>query len=163
MSVTAGTIYLGRIPHGHAAPDGTTYTNLPAFCRVAATLTPTPDSNIKVEVWMPTSDWNGRYVGTGNGGYAGSIVYGELATTLPLGFAVANTDMGTAPATALDGKPLVGHPERWIDRGIRSTHLMTVAAKQIITGSITKPRSTFILLAALPAARRRCMRPNGCR
>jgi feruloyl esterase len=42
--------------------------------------------------------------------------------------------MGTAPATALDGKPLVGHPERWIDWGIRSTHLMTVAAKQIVTG-----------------------------
>jgi Tannase and feruloyl esterase len=117
----------------YTAPNGTTYPNLPAFCRVAATLTPTPDSNINIEVWMPSSEWNGRYVGTGNGGYAGSIVYSTLATTLPLGFAVANTDMGTAPATALDGKPLVGHPERWIDWGIRSTHLMTVAAKQIVT------------------------------
>jgi len=135
MSVTTGTITSAEshAAGSYAAPDGTTYTNLPAFCRVAATLTPTPDSNIRVEVWMPSSDWNGRYVGTGNGGYAGRIVYSELATTLPLGFAVANTDMGTAPATALDGKPLVGHPERWIDWGIRSTHLMTVAAKQIIT------------------------------
>jgi feruloyl esterase len=135
MSLTGGSITLAEshAAGSYAAPDGTTYTNLPAFCRVAATLTPTPDSNIKVEVWMPSSDWNGRYVGTGNGGYAGNIVYSELAATLPLGFAIANTDMGTAPATALDGKPLVGHPERWIDWGIRSTHLMTVAAKQIIT------------------------------
>jgi feruloyl esterase len=133
--LTGGSITLAEshAAGSYAAPDGTTYTNLPAFCRVAATLTPTPDSNIKVEVWMPSSDWNGRYVGTGNGGYAGNIVYSELAATLPLGFAIANTDMGTAPATALDGKPLVGHPERWIDWGIRSTHLMTVAAKQIIT------------------------------
>ncbi len=134
-SVSEGTITLAEShPAGSfAAPDGTTYTNLPAFCRVAATLTPSPDSNIKVEVWMPNSDWNGRYVGTGNGGYAGTIAYSELAPTLQFGFAVANTDMGTTPATPLDGKPLVGHPERWIDWGYRSTHLMTVAAKEIIT------------------------------
>jgi feruloyl esterase len=134
MSMSAGTVTLAEshAAGSYTAPNGTTYPDLPAFCRVAATLTPTPDSNINVEVWMPTSDWNGRYAGTGNGGYAGSINYSELATTLPLGFAVANTDMGTAPATALNGKPLVGHPERWIDWGIRSTHLMTVAAKQIV-------------------------------
>src|SRR5262245_55012169 len=29
-------------------------TNLPAFCRVAATLRPSSDSEIKVEVWLPT-------------------------------------------------------------------------------------------------------------
>src|SRR3977135_3204272 len=38
----------------------TTITGLPAFCRVTATLTPTSDSNIKVEVWLPESAWNGR-------------------------------------------------------------------------------------------------------
>src|SRR5437867_355002 len=30
---------------------------LPAFCRVTATLTPTPDSDIRVEVWLPLSGW----------------------------------------------------------------------------------------------------------
>src|SRR5262249_19577690 len=44
QSITAGT---------YIAPDGTALPNLPAFCRIAATLTPTPDSNIKIEVWMP--------------------------------------------------------------------------------------------------------------
>src|SRR6516164_6336635 len=52
----------------YTAPDGEVFTNLPAFCRIAATLTPTSDSNIKIEVWMPYSGWNGRYVGTGNAG-----------------------------------------------------------------------------------------------
>src|SRR3954462_11370616 len=122
-------------PAGSFTAPGTTttYPNLPASCRVSATLRPSPDSDIKGEVWLPQDvAWNGRFVGTGNGGYAGAIRYDELAGPLQLGFAVANTDMGTAPATALDGKPLIGHPEKWIDWGYRSTHLMTIAAKQVV-------------------------------
>jgi len=34
---------------------------LPAFCRVAATLKPAKDSDIKVEVWLPLTGWNGKY------------------------------------------------------------------------------------------------------
>ena len=52
---------------------------LPAFCRVAATLRPTSDSNIRIEVWMPEAGWNGRFLGTGNGGLAGKISYGSLS------------------------------------------------------------------------------------
>ena len=56
------------------------YPKLPAFCKVAATLRPTNDSVIKIEVWMPEgAAWNGKYEGTGNGGWGGSIEPGELA------------------------------------------------------------------------------------
>ena len=131
-----GTVTAAQsVPAGsYVAGDGTTYTNLPAFCRIAATLTPTSDSNIRIEIWMPLKrrNWNGRFVGTGNGGYAGAIVYSELAATLPLGFAVINTDMGSAPATTLNGEPLTGHPQRQIDFAYRATHLMTVAGKQLV-------------------------------
>jgi len=116
----------------YTAPDGQTFQGLPAFCRIAATLTPSVDSSIKVEVWLPQSGWNGRFNGTGNGGYAGTISYGALANGLQLGFATANTDMGTASSGPSDDKPLVGHPERWIDWGYRSTHLMTTASKRVI-------------------------------
>jgi feruloyl esterase len=88
----------------YTAPNGQVFANLPAFCRIAATLTPTSDSNIKIEVWMPYSSWNGRFLGTGNSNLGGLIVYGELGLFLPLNYAVANTDMGTSP-TATD--PLV--------------------------------------------------------
>ena len=54
----------------YTAPDGEVFANLPAFCRIAATLTPTSDSNINIEVWMPYSGWNGRFPGTGNAGIA---------------------------------------------------------------------------------------------
>src|SRR5437764_14898165 len=42
---------------------------VPAFCRVAATLAPSSDSSIDVEVWLP-SNWNGKYEAVGGGGWA---------------------------------------------------------------------------------------------
>src|SRR5262245_11211789 len=59
---------------GATGPDAT----LPAFCRVTATLTPTNDSDIKMEVWLPSAGWNGRFQGVGNGGWAGTISYDAL-------------------------------------------------------------------------------------
>ena len=129
-SVTAAQ----SIPAGnYTAPSGAVYPSLPAFCRIAATLTPTSDSLIRVEVWMPTGGWNDTYLATGGGGYTGTINYGELSGGLTQGFATANTDMGTSPATALDGRSLTGHPEKQIDFAYRSTHLMNVFAKQVIS------------------------------
>ena len=110
--------------------DGGLYKNLPAFCRVAATLKPTSDSNIKIEAWMPFSTWNGRFLGTGNGNGGGAINYAALAEYLPLHYAVANTDQGISGGVG--PHPLVGHPEKQIDQATRSTNLMTVRSKEII-------------------------------
>ena len=41
------------------------------------------------------------------------------------------TDLGTAPATPLDGDALVGHPDKWKDWGMLGTHEAAVAGKQI--------------------------------
>jgi feruloyl esterase len=125
QSVAAGT---------YTAPNGNVYTNLPAFCRIAATLMPTSDSNINIEVWMPFSIWNGKYLGLGNGGIGGLILYDVLSRYIALNYAVANTDMGTSPAATdpLGGRVLTGHPEKQIDWATRSTNLMTVRSKQII-------------------------------
>lgn len=101
---------------------------LPAFCLVSATLKPTPVSNIRIALWMPRNSWNGRFLGTGNGGSGGNIVYDKLAQGLRKGYATANTDMGTSPN--VDSS--IGQPERWIDFGYRSTHLMTLVSKQIL-------------------------------
>ena len=76
-------------PGGPAA-----FKNTPAFCRVTATLTPTADSDIKIEVWMPAENWNGKLVGTGNGVWAGSIGYSALAEPLARGYATVATDTG---------------------------------------------------------------------
>jgi feruloyl esterase len=75
---------------------------------------------------------NGRFAGTGNGNIGGVIVYSSLPPGLQAGIAVANTDLGTSPAATQGGKVLTGHPEKQIDYGTRSTHLMTVRSKEII-------------------------------
>jgi len=135
------------VPAGtYTAPDGEVFTNLPAFCRVAATLTPTSDSDITIEVWMPLSNWNGDFLGTGNGGLGGVIVYNALAQVIPFNVAVANTDMGTSPAASQGGGVLTGHPEKQIDYATRSTHLMTVRSKRIIEAFYGEPpkSSSFV-------------------
>jgi feruloyl esterase len=65
---------------GRAASQG--FNTLPSFCRVAATMRPTSDSDIKIEIWLPTSSWNGKFQAVGNGGWAGSISYPAMAEAL---------------------------------------------------------------------------------
>ena len=67
------------------------YANLPEFCRVAATLRPSADSDIKIEVWLPASQWNGRFQAIGNGGWAGSIPYPQMAAALATGYATQSS------------------------------------------------------------------------
>jgi feruloyl esterase len=104
---------------------------MPAFCRVAATLTPSSDSDIAIEVWMPASSWNRRFEGVGNGGLAGAIPYSALAPGVSLGYATVGTDTGHIGSSSYDGTFALGHPEKIIDFGYRSIHLMTVIGKQI--------------------------------
>src|SRR5271168_847905 len=93
---------------------------LPAHCRVAATLKPTPDSNIEMELWLP-AQWNGRFQAVGNGGFAGSITYSargagavasSMAGALQRGYATASTDTGHKGA---GGSFAYQHPEKFAD------------------------------------------------
>ena len=74
---------------GFTAPGTTTaaFRALPAFCRVAATLTPTRDSDITIEVWLPAAGWNGKFQAVGNGAFNGAISYPALGTALARGYA----------------------------------------------------------------------------
>ena len=73
--------------------------------------------------------WNSKLLGTGNGGFAGTISFGSLAGGLKRGFAVTNTDMGTFPASSASWAAGTGQPEMLKDWGTRSTHEMTVLAR----------------------------------
>jgi feruloyl esterase len=112
---------------GASAEDG--FQRLPAFCRVEVTLRPSADSDIKVEVWLPATDWNQKLQVVGNGGWAGSISYGAMAQALARGYATSSTDTGHTGASA---RFALGHPEKLIDYAYRSEHEMTVAAKAIV-------------------------------
>jgi len=129
--VDAGMFTPPASGRGTAAPPAASraFQNLPAFCRVAATLKPSKDSDIKIEVWMPASGWNGEFQGVGNGGWAGSISYPALAAALAAGYATASTDtghVGNTAAFALD------HPEKLVDMGYRAVHEMTLRGRAIV-------------------------------
>ncbi|MDR0842168.1 MAG: tannase/feruloyl esterase family alpha/beta hydrolase, partial [Acidobacteriota bacterium] len=113
-------------------PGGTAvFKSMPAFCRVTATLTPTADSDIKIEVWMPADNWNGKLTGIGNGVWAGNIAYSSMADPVAKGYAAAATDAGHV-GDGMSGDFAAGHPEKLVDFGHRAVHEMTVKAKKFI-------------------------------
>ena len=105
---------------------------LPAYCRVAAVLTPSADSHIEMELWMPVSGWNGKFEAVGNGGWAGSISFGAMAAALRESYATASTDTGHKSSETPGGSFALGHPEKLIDYGYRAIHEMTVKSKALI-------------------------------
>ncbi|MGD1101834.1 MAG: tannase/feruloyl esterase family alpha/beta hydrolase [Terriglobia bacterium] len=128
-SVPAGEFTPPPPPNAPAGYSEAPLENLPGFCRVAATASPSSDSIIKFEVWMPATDWNGRFQAVGNGGWAGRISYGGLGAALQHHYATASTDTGHEGG---DARFAIGHPEKMIDFGYRAIHETTVQAKAII-------------------------------
>lgn len=126
-------------PGGAKGKQNPAFAKLPAFCRVAATLTPSSDSMIKIEVWMPVAGWNANLQSVGNGAWAGTISYPAMATALTDGYATASTDTGHVGGNAADFIP--GHPEKVIDFSYRAIHEMTVAAKRIIEANYGRAAS----------------------
>ena len=116
-------------PGGRAARGSNAFQKLPAFCRVQATLTPTSDSHIDMELWMPSENWNGKFLAVGNGGWAGNIETGAMAAGLAKGYATASNDTGHKGGSASFA---VDHPEKLIDFGYRSMHEMAIKSKAII-------------------------------
>src|SRR5438093_11453111 len=128
QTVPAGQFSVPATGRG-AAQQNAGFKKLPAFCRIAATLKPSSDSDIKIEVWLPMSNWNGKYQSVGNGGWAGVISYSVMAEAVGRGYATSSTDTGHVGGS---GEFSLGHPEKLIDYGYRSEHEMTVKAKLII-------------------------------
>src|SRR5579864_1588691 len=119
------------------------YKSLPAFCLVVAEAKPTADSDIKIEVWMPVSGWNGKLQGIGNGGFAGLIDDHQLGMAMSKGYAATATDAGHT-GTPVDAKWALGHPEKVIDFGHRGIHEMTRVAKGTIHAFYGKtPRQSY--------------------
>jgi feruloyl esterase len=127
---SAQVVAAGAFAPARGGGSAAAFKGLPAFCRVAATLTPSLDSNIKAEVWLPIAGWNEKYEAVGNGAWAGSISYGEMAEGLKRGYAASSTDTGHAGAGA---DWAIGHPEKVTDYAYRSEHEMAVTAKAVVS------------------------------
>jgi len=136
---SAAVVEAGAYPAPSPEEDAL-YKQVPTFCRVAAQLTPSADSDIKMELWLPVAGWNGRFRGIGNGGFAGSIGYDGLAVSVMLGYAVAGTDTGHS-GSGIDASWALNHPEKIIDFGNRAIHEMTQTGRSLTTTFYAKAPS----------------------
>jgi len=102
---------------------------LPAYCRVAATLKPSTDSDIKMELWLPAENWNGKFQMVGNGGWAGIISFPAMAAALREGYATSSTDTGHEGG---NGMFALDHPEKIVDFGWRAVHETVVQSKALV-------------------------------
>jgi feruloyl esterase len=116
-------------------PGGNAINTLPAFCRVAGITKPA----INFEVWLPIAAWNGKFQGVGNGGMAGTISYGAMATALRRGYAVASTDTGHVAKGSFDASWALGRPDLIADFGHRALHLTTDNGKKITQEFYARP------------------------
>lgn len=102
------------------------------FCRIVGTVKPTPESDIRFELWLPPrADWNGKFEGVGSGASLGTIQYPALMRALVRGYATAATDNGHQSESGFDESWAMGQPERVVDFGYRAEHMVTQAAKML--------------------------------
>ncbi len=130
------------VTSGSFTPSGrrNAITNLPSFCRVAGVIEPTSESHILFEVWLPLEDWNGKFAGVGNGGWAGSISFGDLGRQLRRGYASASTNTGHEGESGVNAARFAfEHPEQLIDLAYRAHHETTLRAKALVQAFYGRP------------------------
>jgi hypothetical protein len=105
----------------------------PAICRVTAVTTHPPLGD-KVRIWVaiPTSNWNGRFLGNGGGGFSGGNA-GAVNAPVAAGYAAGATDTGHEGAS---GSFALGANDRLNWQSIRNNahvgiHEMTVTGKAL--------------------------------
>jgi hypothetical protein len=129
---TAQMVAPGAVTLPTGVPSGRIYKELPEFCRVAGVIEPSSDSHIEFEVWMPPqSAWNGRYLGVGNGGFAGSLDYPDMAAAVKNGYAVSSTDTGHK-GTSTEAAWALGHFEKIVDYAYRAIHETADKSKAVV-------------------------------
>src|SRR5262245_47992263 len=105
----------------------------PGVCRVTAVVTHPPAGD-KVRMWiaLPTSNWNGRFLGNGGGGFSGG---NAAAVNRPaaLGFAAGATDAGHEGGSASFALDASGRLDWQAIRNFAHVgiHEMTVAGKAL--------------------------------
>ena len=103
------------------------------FCRVEGVI----EKEIGFELWLPLAlDWNLRFLETGQGGNAGIEDYRDMARGVNRGYASASTDTGHKIE---DTHWVLGDPQRLVNLGYRSDHLLQDVAKKIIAVYYGKP------------------------
>ena len=99
----------------------------PAYCKVEGYVAPT----VGIQVHLPTTNWNGKFLQYGCGGFCGSLNNAILCDTLnQRGYACVVTDMGHK-STGKDAKWAHNNLQGEVDFGFRATHVALLAGREI--------------------------------
>jgi feruloyl esterase len=116
------------VTSGNLTINGQQLDGLPAFCRITAFSKPTADSNIRLEVWLPAANWNGKFLpGNLGSGIPAGIRFPGVITALRNGYATGATGSHESLGD------LTLHPERITDWVYRGTHELASISKSLIT------------------------------
>ena len=133
LAIPSATVVSARaVPAGALTPAfQQNPVTVPALCQIVGFASPSADSRINFELWVPASEWNGKLLVFGNGGYSSALGYGEMLGAIRNGYAAMGGDTGH---TGGDLRFAIDHPERVTDWGTRSVGEIAKAAKPIIGG-----------------------------
>jgi hypothetical protein len=109
------------------------------MCRVSGYVTP----NVGFVLLLPVSQWNGKFLHVGCGGWCGSTAFVPISCALHAGYACVGTDMGHTGGGGLWSR---NNLQAQIDFGYRATHVATLAAKAILGRFYsTEPNKSYFM------------------
>lgn len=108
----------------------TDWSDVPAFCRVSATVQTSPTTSIEVEVWLPSDTWNGNFLVHAYRYYGGLIEPEILVDALLDGYATVTTDNGSGRTQG--AAFMFNNPEKVTDWAHRAWHEATAKAKDLM-------------------------------
>ena len=117
-------------------------------CRITATVTHPPSGDqVKVFIGIPMKDWNGRFEGTGGGGFSGGNANG-VRQPLSIGYAAGATDTGHTGASGSFALDSTGHLNWQLirDNAYLGIHEMTTTGKALTQALYnTPPRESYFM------------------
>lgn len=106
---------------------------LPPSCRIEVSAThPPAGDDVNIWIWLPTTNWNGRFQGTGGGGFSGGS-QNSLQEPLRAGYATGATDTGHVGGSGSFALDENGRLDWQLirDNAYLGIHEMTVAGKAL--------------------------------
>jgi pimeloyl-ACP methyl ester carboxylesterase len=114
--------------------------NAPAYCRIQGYVVP----QVRFEIRLPLSDWNGKLLEVGDGGWGGEMYLFFCTGPLRKGYACIASDMGHTGSSGL-GLWARNNVQAQVDFGYRATHVTALIGKAIVAAYYRKPADKALM------------------
>ncbi|KAL2811586.1 tannase and feruloyl esterase-domain-containing protein [Aspergillus granulosus] len=142
---------ISNIFPGDSINDAITVRDL-GVCDIKVTLThPGLDDEVSFQLWLPLTNWNGRFQALGGGGFAAGVGEHGLGNAAAHGFAVGTTNGGGLGLNEVTVSPDILSPEGEIDLGAATASFYGKAPHHSYwTGCSTGGRQGYMMAQRYP-------------